>query len=229
MQTGEGGEISTRANWKSWETEITQARSLLFARLRARPHHMADLEWRHTFISVKRGALACDEATRRLSRSWEHGLALVIRKPDVDELPGLSELCLRSKAVWGYDEEFIEACRGELSFSPQDLEATHVAVAEEDHKILGVVQVRIGANKADLLKLFVEPEVLRKGTGQALFAWAIDVSRRMGAHQLMIEADPDAVPFYRRMGARDAGMVPSGSIPGRMLPRLTFDVLQSRT
>jgi GNAT superfamily N-acetyltransferase len=156
-------------------------------------------------------------------------LALTIRTPDVDELPGLSELCLRSKAVWGYDDKFIEACRGELLFSPHDLESTHVAVAEEDRKILGVVQVRIGADNADLLKLFVEPEVLRKGTGQALFAWAIEISRRMGAHQLMIEADPDAVPFYRRMGARDAGTAPSGSIPGRMLPRLTFDVLQGRT
>ena len=154
---------------------------------------------------------------------------MIIRSPNVDELPGLSDLCLRSKAVWGYDEEFMQACRGELSFSPQDLESTHVAVAEEDCKILGVVQVRIGADNADLLKLFVEPEVLRKGTGEALFSWATDISRRMGAHRLTIEADPDAVPFYRRMGARDAGTAPSGSIPGRMLPRLTFDVLQRGT
>ena len=156
-------------------------------------------------------------------------MALIIRSARVDELPGLSDLCLRSKAVWGYDEEFMRACRGELSFGPQDLESTHVAVAQEDRRILGVVQVRIGADNADLLKLFVAPEVLRKGTGRALFAWATDISRRMGAHQLVIEADPDAAPFYRRMGARDAGTAPSVSIPGRVLPRLTFDVLQRRT
>jgi GNAT superfamily N-acetyltransferase len=102
---------------------------------------------------------------------------------------------------------------------------THVAVAEEDRRILGVVQVRISAEDAELLKLFVEPEVLRKGTGKALFAWATDISRRMGAHRMIIEADPEAAPFYRGMGACDAGTAPSGSIPGRMLPRLTFDVL----
>ena len=153
---------------------------------------------------------------------------MIIRSAYVDELPGLSDLCLRSKAVWGYDEEFMKASRGELSFVPQDLESTHVAVAEEDRRILGVAQVRISADNADLLKLFVEPEVLRKGTGEALFAWATDISRRMGAHQLIIEADPNAVPFYRRMGARDAGTAPSVSIPGRVLPRLTFDVLQRR-
>ena len=156
-------------------------------------------------------------------------MALIIRSARVDELPGLSDLCLRSKAVWGYDEDFIAACRGELSFGPQDLESTHVAVAQEDRSIVGVVQVRISADNADLLKLFVAPDVLRKGTGRALFAWAADTSRRMGAHQLVIEADPGAAPFYRRMGARDAGTAPSVSIPGRMLPRLTFDVLQRMT
>lgn len=97
-------------------------------------------------------------------------MALIIRNPSVDELPGLSDLCFRSKAVWGYDEEFMKASRSELSFSPQDLELTHVAVAEEDRRILGVVQVRISADDAELLKLFVEPEVLRRGTGKALFA-----------------------------------------------------------
>jgi GNAT superfamily N-acetyltransferase len=152
-------------------------------------------------------------------------LALIIRTPSVDELPELSDLCFRSKAVWGYDEEFMEACRGELTFSPQDLELTHIAVGA-DPKILGVVQVKIRADDAELLKLFVEPQVLRKGTGTALLTWATDISRRMGAHQMIIEADPDAAPFYRRMGARDAGEAPSGSIPGRMLPRLTFHVLR---
>jgi GNAT superfamily N-acetyltransferase len=156
-------------------------------------------------------------------------LALVIRTPSVHELPELSELCFRSKAVWGYDEEFMNACRGELSLSPHDLELTHIALAEAHRRILGVVQVKVSAEDAELLKLFVEPEMLRKGIGKALFTWATDIARRMGAHQMTIEADPDAAPFYRRMGARDAGAAPSRSIPGRMLPKLAFDVPQSRT
>ena len=153
-------------------------------------------------------------------------MALIIRSPDIDELPGLSDLCFRSKAVWGYDGRFMEACRRELSFAPQDLERTHVAVAEEAGRILGVVQIRISAAEAELLKLFIEPEVMRKGTGRALFAWATDVSRRTGASRIVVEADPEAAPFYRKIGARDAGQAPSGSIPGRMLPRLVFDVLR---
>ncbi|HLW92824.1 MAG TPA: GNAT family N-acetyltransferase [Roseiarcus sp.] len=151
-------------------------------------------------------------------------VALIVRPASIDELPELSDLCFRSKAMWGYDEAFMNACRGELSFAPLDLELTHVGVAEESGKILGVVQIRVRADDAELLKLFVEPKRLREGTGRALFSWAIDISGKIGAHRIIIESDPDAVLFYRAMGARDAGEAPSGSISGRMLPRLLFDV-----
>jgi hypothetical protein len=80
-------------------------------------------------------------------------LPLTIRAPTIDELPGLSDLCFRSKAVWGYDEKFMDACRGELSFEPRDLELTPIAVAEHHGKPIGVAQVKIVDDEADLLKL----------------------------------------------------------------------------
>jgi GNAT superfamily N-acetyltransferase len=151
-------------------------------------------------------------------------LLLKIRPPTIDELSGLSDLCFRSKAVWGYDVEFMEACRGELSFKPPDLELTPIAVAVHDDKPVGVVQLKVVDDEADLLKLFVEPSALRSGTGKALFAWATDVAKKLGATRLTIEADPDAAPFYRRMGAYDVGQAPSGSVPGRMLPKLAMNL-----
>ena len=42
-------------------------------------------------------------------------MPLTIRTPRPDELSSLSDLCFRSKAVWGYDAAFMEACRGELT------------------------------------------------------------------------------------------------------------------
>ena len=149
-------------------------------------------------------------------------LSLLIRVPTIEELAGLSELCLRSKAVWGYDEAFLEACRRELSFDEQDLQLTSIAVAAHGAKLVGVVQVKVTGDQADLLKLFVEPSVLGCGVGGALLAWASDIARKNGATRLIIESDPGAAPFYRRMGADDFGQAPSGSIPGRMLPRLAI-------
>jgi len=151
-------------------------------------------------------------------------LPLTIRPPTLDELPGLSDLCFRSKAIWGYDEAFMEACRGELSFQPRDLELTPIAVAEHDGKPIGVAQLKVVDGEADLLKLFVEPSALRSGTGKVLLAWAIDVAKKQGATRLTIESDPDAAAFYRTMGAYDLGLAPSGSVPGRMLPKLAIEL-----
>lgn len=147
-----------------------------------------------------------------------------IRAPDVAELPELSQLCLRSKAVWGYDADFMAACRAELTLHPGDLLSSRIVVAEQEGAILGVAQVKPIGEEADLTKLFVDPAALRSGIGRLLFAWASDAARGMGARCLVIEADPDAAPFYRRLGARDAGLVPSGSIAGRTLPKLIFDL-----
>jgi GNAT superfamily N-acetyltransferase len=142
----------------------------------------------------------------------------------MDELPGLSDLCFRSKAVWGYDENFMESCRRELSFKLNDLELTCVAVAEQDGKPIGVAQLKVVNDEADLLKLFVEPGAIRSGTGKALLAWAIAAAKQLGTARLTIEADPDAAPFYRKMGAYDVGQAPSGSLPGRMLPKLAMNL-----
>jgi GNAT superfamily N-acetyltransferase len=148
----------------------------------------------------------------------------IIRAPDVSELPALSELCMRSKAVWGYDADFMAACLKELTFVPGDLVSSRIAVAARGESVLGVAQVRMVGRDADLQKLFVEPSALRGGVGKALFDWAIEAAREMGASRMIIEADPDAAPFYRSLGARDAGFAPSGSIAGRMLPKLTLDL-----
>jgi len=147
---------------------------------------------------------------------------MLIRAPSIDELSDISDLCFRSKAVWGYDEEFMNACRAELSLISRDLEVTTIAVAEHHGKLIGVAQLRVTDAEADLLKLFVEPTALRSGTGKALLAWVIDTAKKLGAKRLVIDSDPEAAPFYRRMGAHDLGQSPSRSVPGRMLPRLAI-------
>jgi GNAT superfamily N-acetyltransferase len=151
-------------------------------------------------------------------------MQLLIRAPEIEELPALSELCMRSKAVWGYDAAFMEACRGELTLDPRDLASSRIAVAARGRAVVGVAQLRMTGRDADLAKLFVEPAALRSGVGQALFEWAKGAAREMGAVQMTIEADPDAAPFYRRLGAHDAGVAPSGSIAGRMLPKLVLEL-----
>lgn len=149
---------------------------------------------------------------------------LTFRPARADEAELLTELCLRAKAVWGYDEAFMRACRAELTLSPAECTASSLQVAIEGNKVLGVVQVVVDGDRADLTRLFIEPSAMRAGVGRKLFDWAVSAARRRGAKRLWIEADPDAAGFYRRMGAVDDGMAPSGSIPGRFLPRLKLEL-----
>lgn len=147
-----------------------------------------------------------------------------LRAPSPDEAELLTELCLRSKAVWGYDADFMQACRAELTIRPADLAPDTFRVATINDAIVGVVQIAIAGDDAELARLFVAPDTIGTGVGKFLFTWAASEARARGAQRLWIEADPGAAPFYRRMGATEAGLVPSGSIPGRFLPRLRFDL-----
>ena len=147
---------------------------------------------------------------------------LALRPARPEEGAALTELCLRSKAIWGYDDAFMRACRKELTLTPAAILASQVHVAEFDGRLAGMAEVKSSGETARLEKLFVEPAMLRTGTGRKLFDWAKATARAAGAAALVIEADPDAAEFYRRMGAVDDGLVPSGSIPGRLIPRLNL-------
>jgi GNAT superfamily N-acetyltransferase len=71
--------------------------------------------------------------------------------------------------------------------------------------------------------LWVAPEEMGRGIGRRLLEDAVRYAARIGAAELRIVSDPNAVGFYRRAGARLAGAVDSVP-PGRRLPVLTLDV-----
>ena len=112
-----------------------------------------------------------------------------------NELSNLGELCLRSKAVWGYDDAFMAACRAELMLRPDELCTTHLQVAERDAIVIGVVQLKVVDRDADLMKLFVEPALLGSGAGRLLFEWAIAKARTLGAVRMTIRRIPARLRF----------------------------------
>lgn len=132
----------------------------------------------------------------------------------------MSALCLRSKAHWVYDAAFMALCARELTLTAADLERDAVAVAVSGGDLAGVAQVSSGAEGCFLEKLFVDPPWIGRGVGKRLFGWAVSAAAGRGAAEMIVEADPGAVPFYVAMGGAQAGKAASGSIPGRRLPRL---------
>ncbi|HEU4410261.1 MAG TPA: GNAT family N-acetyltransferase [Polyangiaceae bacterium] len=155
------------------------------------------------------------------------GAGLRIRPARPDEAAALSALALRSKAHWGYDAAFLERCRDELTLRPADLLSRHAAVAELGGRVVGFVTIEGEPPEGEIGALFVEPDLIGSGSGagRALFAHAAAVARSAGFACLLIDADPGAEGFYLRLGARRVGEAPSGSVPGRMLPRLAYEIV----
>ncbi|MFF3033945.1 GNAT family N-acetyltransferase [Streptomyces rubiginosohelvolus] len=143
-----------------------------------------------------------------------------IRAGEAAEAAALTDLALRSKGHWEYDAEFLAACREELTMSPAQVAARRTAVAEEDGRLLGFTTLDGEPPEGALGMMFVEPDTIGRGVGRRLFAHTMDEARRLGFTRLTIDADPNAEPFYRAMGAVRIGATPSGSIPGRELPLL---------
>lgn len=133
----------------------------------------------------------------------------------------MSDLALRSKAHWGYDDAFIEACRDELSLDASRLDdaSFQCFVAEDRGAILGFYSlVRISEKDLELEALFVEPTSIGTGVGRSLMQHAISQARTLGAARLIIQGDPNASDFYVAAGGRQIGSRESGSIEGRFLP-----------
>lgn len=153
---------------------------------------------------------------------------MLIRAAVADELPALSQLCFRSKAGWGYDDDFMERCREELSFSKDDLlpgvSSGGVIVADSEQGILGVSHLLIDGDMARLEKLFVAPQSMYQGIGSALFLDALSMATLAGATALQLESDPYAEGFYLRMGALKIGDVPSATEEGRVLPLMRIEL-----
>ncbi|MER7750981.1 GNAT family N-acetyltransferase [Kitasatospora sp. NPDC097643] len=147
-----------------------------------------------------------------------------IRPARPDEAELLTKIALRSKAYWGYDEAFMAACRDELTVDAATIGRIHAVVAEDGERVLGFATVVGAPPQGALDMLFVEPEHIGRGIGRALLDHVREHAEGLGFRRLLIDADPNAEPFYRAMGATRIGSTPSGSIPGRELPLLALDL-----
>jgi GNAT superfamily N-acetyltransferase len=151
-----------------------------------------------------------------------------IREAIPGEAEQLTELALRSKGHWGYDAEFLQDCRIDLTLTPEFVASCPVFVIEEQGSLAGFYSLSAeSAEEAELLHLFVEPQAIGRGFGKLLFQHAVETARRLGYQRLLIGSDPFALQFYEAMGARRVGEVASIVRPGRMLPLLHYSLLPS--
>ncbi len=148
-----------------------------------------------------------------------------LRAARSDEAAALTTLALRSKAHWGYDAAFMDACRDELTITEAEIAAGGLICLDADQQLVGFYGLTpVSEGRVELAYLFVEPAHIGRGCGRALMAHAIEAARAAGARVLEIQGDPHAAAFYQAAGAVLVGERESDSVPGRMLPLFEVDV-----
>jgi len=147
-----------------------------------------------------------------------------IRRAREDEATALSDLAMRSKAMWGYPPDFVEACREALTVTRQEIRDAPVYVHDGDAGVDGFYGLAGVPPRATLEYLFVEPTATRRGVGTKLLRHAVAVACRLGFREIEVESDPNAEAFYQRGGGVRIGEVESDVEAGRRLPVLLIDL-----
>jgi GNAT superfamily N-acetyltransferase len=153
----------------------------------------------------------------------------LIRQARREEASLLSALTLRSKAHWGYDQEFMEVSKKDLEFRPAEfLPDFHVYVLEVDGREAGFFSLKPGDNKSvEMEHLFVEPEFIGKGYRRKWWDYAVWLANRLGYVEITLASDPFAEQFYLKVGAVRIGEKESNSRAGRFLPVMRYAITKS--
>ncbi len=150
-------------------------------------------------------------------------MTLRLRSARPGEVSRLTEIAHAAKRHWGYPETLLRLWRADLTVRPDFVTRHPTCAAVESGTIVGFYALSRDGERFELEHCWVDPTFMRRGVGTALFAHALDTVRALGGVRLTIASDPNAEGFYRRMGARRVGEVPS-RLRGRMLPLLSIEL-----
>lgn len=150
----------------------------------------------------------------------------VIRRAQPQDAAALTQIALAAKQSWGYPDEWMAQWRPDLTVTPGYIGSSPVWVAEVEGAPAGFLGLVHTDGRWHLEHLWVLPAFHGRGLGRALFAEAVKQARAVGATELRIRADPNAEPFYLKMGATRVGLEVYellGKIR-REVPQLTYSL-----
>ena len=127
---------------------------------------------------------------------------VLIRPGKLEEGGRLKEIAIASKGFWGYKPDRVREWADQGDFTPEGLRKFALFVAEAEGRAIAWVAVEPKGEIAWLEDLWVEPDWIGKGIGTRLFGEAAEHARALGAAALEWEAEPNALAFYEKMGAR---------------------------
>jgi hypothetical protein len=118
----------------------------------------------------------------------------------------LSDLAIAVKGFWGYDQAFIESCRDELAFGPDDIARRHFVAADLGGLVAGCYSVDGDPPVGELGNIWIRPSKIGTGLGRVLWQDAMATHGRPGASgscvfrprtpdQMLVTAAPWSSPW----------------------------------
>jgi GNAT superfamily N-acetyltransferase len=118
----------------------------------------------------------------------------------------LTEIAFAAKRHWGYSERWMASWRDLLTIKPEFIASHETYTAIVDGQIVGFYAFGRKDSRLNLQHMWVLPDWMGQNVGRSLFYHALERTKALGFRELEIESDPNAEGFYKRLGARRAGV-----------------------
>jgi len=122
-----------------------------------------------------------------------------------EDANALTQISISAKRYWNYPERWMEIWTPQLTFAPEYFEKNDSWVAVDGNNQIGFYTLQDQNRIAWIENLWVLPAYIGRGLGRQLFIHAAERARQNGYKSLQLEADPNAMGFYEKMGMHKIG------------------------
>lgn len=135
------------------------------------------------------------------------GSEYLIRAGSAADQPALLDIVWKTVMASAHDRDTLLAHPEAVEVPVEQLTPATACVADDGTALAGFAIVLPRPDgQAELDGLFVDPVLQRMGVGRRLVERATQLARDMGASELHVVANDDALAFYRSMGFVQTGM-----------------------
>lgn len=133
---------------------------------------------------------------------------ILLRKANEDDLAGINQVIETAVMTWNLPERVKRLSLPSYRYNKVDLQHLEIILAEQSGKIVAVAaweeankQETPGKKSALLLHgLYVHPDAQHQGIATRLLQAAEQAAYKKGYKGLLVKAQTDAIPFFKKMG-----------------------------
>ncbi|MCL9685053.1 GNAT family N-acetyltransferase [Legionella maioricensis] len=135
----------------------------------------------------------------------------------ISDLEIINSLIRESKGFWGYSDAFLDDFMKQWGVKETYIHSNDLILFGKGEGLIGLYAFKINDDEAPELDLFfINRKQIGQGIGKIMWQHALDHALKHHWTEFKIIADPNAEPFYKRMGATTIGTFES--FPGRFVP-----------